>query len=67
MVSAKPEMLEMFGKWNFNKTAVTINGAITMLSAVLIFLSRTLLLGNFLMGAGILMIIYLQHPLSKIT
>ncbi len=93
MVSAKPEMLEMFGKWNFNKTAVMINGAITMLSAVLILFPRTFLLGNFLMGAGILMIIclellhkdlkgavielpffvlnlliiYLQHPLSKTT
>jgi hypothetical protein len=93
MVSAKPEMLEMFGKWNFTKTAVMINGSITMLSAVLILFPRTFLLGNFLMGAGILMIIclellhkdlkgaaielpffvlnlliiYLQHPLSKTT
>lgn len=75
MLSAKPEMLEMFGKWNFNKTVFP----------------RPFLLGNFLMAAGILMIlclellhkdlkgaaielpflalnlliIYLQHPLSE--
>lgn len=60
MISAKPEMLEMFGKWNFNKTAVMINGLITVLSAVLILFPRTFLLGNFLMAAGILMIICLE-------
>lgn len=60
MWTAKPEMLEMFGKWNFSKTGVMINGAITMLSAILILFPRTFLLGNFLMAAGILMIICLQ-------
>ncbi|MNL59902.1 hypothetical protein D3C87_1836670 [compost metagenome] len=60
MVNGKPEMLEMFEKWNFNKTGVMINGLITMTSAILILFPRTFLLGNFLMGAGILMIICLQ-------
>lgn len=93
MWNAKPEMLEMFGKWNFSKTGVMINGVVTMLSAILILFPRTFLLGNFLMAAGILMIIclqllnkdlkgaaielpflalnlliiYLQHPLTKIS
>lgn len=91
MLTGKPEMVEMFGKWNFNKTGLMINGAITMLSALLILFPKTFVWGNFLMAAGILMIIcfhlldkdlkgvaielpflllnlliiYLQHPLSK--
>jgi hypothetical protein len=64
MFSGKPEMLEMFGKWNFSKTAVMINGGITMLAAVLIVFPKTFLVGNFLMAAGILMIICL-HLLDK--
>lgn len=91
MLTTKPEMVEMFSKWNFNKTGLMINGAITMLSALLILFPKTFVWGNFLMAAGILMIIcfhlldkdlkgvaielpflllnlliiYLQHPLSK--
>lgn len=57
MFSGKPEMLEMFGKWNINKTGLMINGAITMLSAGMILFPRTFVWGNFLMAAGILLII----------
>jgi len=60
MFSGKPEMLEMFGKWNFSKTAVMINGGATILAAVLILFPKTFVWGNFLMAAGILMIICLQ-------
>lgn len=60
MFSGKPEMLEMFGKWNFSKTAVMINGAVTMVAALLILFPKTFVWGNFLMAAGILMIICLQ-------
>ena len=60
MLSAKPEMLEMFGKWNFSKNTVVINGAITLLASVLILFPKTFVWGNFLMAAGILMIICLQ-------
>ena len=60
MFSGKPEMLEMFSKWNFSKTAVMINGAITMIAALLILFPKTFVWGNFLMAAGILMIICLQ-------
>lgn len=60
MLTAKPEMLEMFGKWNFSKNAVIINGAITLLASLLILFPKTFVWGNFLMAAGILMIICLQ-------
>ncbi|MCT4122290.1 DoxX family protein [Elizabethkingia anophelis] len=91
MLSGKPEMVEMFNKWNFSKTALMINGAVTIISAILILFPKTFVYGNFLMAAGILLIIcfhlldrdlkgvaielpflllnlviiYLQHPLSK--
>lgn len=60
MLTAKPEMLEMFGKWDFSKNAVVINGAVTLLASVLILFPKTFVWGNFLMAAGILMIICLQ-------
>lgn len=60
MFSGKPEMLEMFSKWNFSKTAVMVNGAVTMIAALLILFPKTFVWGNFLMAAGILMIICLQ-------
>ena len=64
MFSAKPEMLEMFGKWNFSKTGLMINGAFTMIAALLIIFPKTFLWGNFIMAAGILMIICF-HLLDK--
>lgn len=57
MFSGKSEMLGMFGKWGFNKTGLMINGAITMIAALLILFPKTFVWGNFLMAAGILMII----------
>lgn len=91
MFSGKPEMVEMFSKWNFSKTALMVNGAVTIVAALLILFPKTFVYGNFLMAAGILLIIclhlsdkdlkgvvielpflllnlviiYLQHPLSK--
>ena len=64
MLTAKAEMLEMFSKWNFSKTALMLNGAITILSALLILFPKTFVWGNFLMAAGILMIMCL-HLLDK--
>lgn len=64
MLTAKPEMLEMFGKWHFSKNAVMLNGAVTLLATVLILFPKTFVWGNFLMAAGILMIICL-HLLNK--
>ncbi|MGC4041396.1 MAG: DoxX family protein [Flavobacterium sp.] len=64
MFSGKPEMMEMFGKWGFNKTSLMINGAITMISALLILHPKTFVWGNFIMAAGVLMIMCL-HLLDK--
>lgn len=57
MFSGKPEMIEMFTKWNIDKTGLMINGGITLLSAVLILYPKTFVWGNFLMAAGILLVI----------
>lgn len=64
MFSGKPEMLEMFGKWGFNKSGLMLNGAITMIAAILILFPKTFVWGNFLMAAGILLIICF-HLLDK--
>lgn len=60
MLTGKPEMLELFGKWNFNKTALSITGIVTLASALLILHPKTFVWGNFLMAAGILLIICFQ-------
>ena len=57
MVSGKQEMLQLFGNWGFSKTAVSINGLVTILAAILILFPKTFVWGNFLMAATILMII----------
>lgn len=57
MFSSKPEMTAMFGKWGVDKTGLMINGAITILASILILFPKTFIWGNFLMAAGILLII----------
>ncbi|MEI3791261.1 MULTISPECIES: DoxX family protein [unclassified Chryseobacterium] len=57
MLSGKQEMIAMFSKWNISKTGLMIIGVITMLSALLIIFPKTFVWGNFLMAAGILLII----------
>ncbi|MCQ9639415.1 DoxX family protein [Chryseobacterium sp. WG14] len=57
MFSGKQEMVEMFGKWGFSRTALMINGAVTILASVMILFPKTFVWGNFLMAAGILLII----------
>lgn len=64
MFSGKEEMLTLFSKWHITKTGVMVNGIITMVSAVLILHPKTFLWGNFLMAAGILLIICF-HLLDK--
>ncbi|QEC43923.1 DoxX family protein [Pseudobacter ginsenosidimutans] len=60
MFSGKPEMLQMFSKWGFGRNGVMINGAITIIAALLILFPKTFVWGNFLMAAGILLIICFQ-------
>ncbi|KFF74785.1 hypothetical protein HX13_12260 [Chryseobacterium sp. P1-3] len=57
MVSGKPEMAAMFGKWGFDKTGLMINGIITIAASLMILFPKTFVWGNFLMAAGILLII----------
>lgn len=64
MISGKPEMAEMFGKWGFDKTGLMINGAVTLLASVMILFPKTFVWGNFLMAAGILLIICF-HLMNK--
>ncbi len=64
MFSGKEEMLTLFSKWHFTKTGVMITGIVTMVSALLILHPKTFLWGNFLMAAGILLIICF-HLLDK--
>lgn len=60
MLTRKPEILDMFRKWNFNETGLSIYGGITLLSALLILYPKTFLWGNFLMAAAILLLICLH-------
>lgn len=57
MLTGKSEMTAMFGKWGFDKTGLMINGAVTIIAAILILFPKTFVWGNFLMAAGILLII----------
>lgn len=57
MVSGKPDMTEMFSKWNIGKTGLTIIGAFTILGAILVLFPQTFLWGNFITATGILLII----------
>ncbi len=57
MIWGKPEMMAMFGKWAFDKTGLMINGAVTVIASVMILFPKTFVWGNFLMAAGILLII----------
>ena len=57
MLTGKPAMTDLFAKWNIGKTGVLIIGAFTILSAILMLFPKTFIWGNFLMAAGILLII----------
>jgi len=59
-ITGKPEVLEMFQKWNIGKSGVMIIGIFTLLSAVLMLIPKTFLWGNFLMAAGILLMMCLH-------
>lgn len=57
MLMGKREMLEMFGKWHMGKEAVMALGLANLLAVALMLFPVTFLWGNFLMAAGILLII----------
>ncbi|HLK29839.1 MAG TPA: DoxX family protein [Puia sp.] len=57
MLSGKPEMTEMFSKWGFSKTGLSVLGGLTILGAILMLIPKTFVWGNFITAAGILLII----------
>ena len=60
MLTGKPEMTELFSKWNITKPGLMILGAFTILGAVLVLFPKTFIWGNFITAAGILLIIAFQ-------
>lgn len=60
MITGKPEMMEMFGKWNIGKTGLMVLGIVTICGAILVLMPKTFLWGNFITAAGILFIICLH-------
>lgn len=57
MFAGKPEMMNLFSRWGFGRSGIMLTGIITIAAALLILFPRTFVWGNFLMAAGILMII----------
>ena len=66
MISVKPQMLDMFGKWHFSSTGIVAFGIITLLSALLILFPQTFTAGNILMAITILVIIGLQLSIKDV-
>jgi len=56
-VSGKPEIVEMFAKWNIGKYGVMVLSSLTLLGVLLMLIPKTFLWGNFLTAAIILLII----------
>ncbi len=56
MALGKPEMIEMFGKWNINKTGIQILGVIGLIATVCLLFPQTFVWGNLITAAMILFI-----------
>ncbi|WP_118953515.1 hypothetical protein [Taibaiella helva] len=57
MAAGQPEMIALFGKWGIGKGGVLVMGVVTIAAAILMLFPRTFVWGNFLMAAGILLLI----------
>ena len=57
MLAGKPEMTEMFSRWNFHKGAVVVLGIFTIAGALLVLFPKTFIWGNFITAACILLLI----------
>ncbi|SFO28918.1 hypothetical protein SAMN05428949_4801 [Chitinophaga sp. YR627] len=66
MVSGKPEMAQLLGRFQFSRNVMLIIGLVTLLSAVLILFPGTFVAGNFLMAASILLIICCELSLKDL-
>jgi len=56
MALAKPQMIEMFGKWNINKTGIQVLGVVGIVATVFLIFPRTFVWGNLITAAMILFI-----------
>ena len=56
-VTGKPEIVEMFTRWNIGRYGVMAISLISLLGVVLMLVPKTFLWGNFLTAAIILLII----------
>ena len=59
MITGSDEMLAMFLPWGFGKTGLMIFGVYNLIGALLIFFPKTFWIGNFMIAAGIVMIMVL--------
>ena len=66
MVSGKPEMAQLLGRFQFSRTVILILGLFTLLSVILILFPGTFVAGNFLMAASILLIMCCELSLKDI-
>jgi hypothetical protein len=60
MIAGKQPMPDMFDKWNIGTIGVMAFGVYTILAAILMLFPKTFVWGNFLLAAGILLIIAFQ-------
>lgn len=66
MISGSPEILKMLEDLNFNSIEILLFGIVTLISSFLIFHPKTFLIGNFIMAATIVLLIFLQIQIQNI-
>ncbi|MFW0717558.1 hypothetical protein [Pedobacter sp. N23S346] len=66
MFNGNDGMLEMFGKFNFNRFWVKVIGGLTILAAIMVLFPQTYVVGNVLMASLILLILCLQLSIMDI-
>lgn len=60
MISSSPEIVKMLEGLSFSKTEILLFGIVTLISAILILHPKTFFMGNLIMGATIVFLIFLQ-------
>ena len=60
MISGSPQIVKMLEDLNFNNTEILLFGIVTLIGAILILHPKTFFMGNLIMGATIVLLIFLQ-------
>ena len=60
MISGSLEIVKMLEDLSFNKTEILLFGIVTLISAILILHPKSFFMGNLIMGATIVLLIFLQ-------